>query len=119
MLISYCYDNQAKMSHANLLHKQLALVAKAMGLKAKQYDLRFNEGGVTVWGEVTLHTDTHYIQASKSYRDLVLVRACKDRKDCEGGVKRYLHLNLLLSDPAAFAQQVEEITEKSASGKAA
>jgi hypothetical protein len=49
----------------------------------------------------------------------VLVRTCNGRKDCEGGVKRYLHLNLLLSDPAAFAQQVEEITEKSASGKAA
>jgi hypothetical protein len=27
MLISYCYEDQAKLSHAILLHKQLALVA--------------------------------------------------------------------------------------------
>lgn len=106
MTISYCYDEPAKKAAASKFKTALRKVAKALSLTTEQYDLRFNPGGIAVWGEVTLHTDTVYIQASKGYDMGVLVRTCKGRKDYTGGRNNYLPTKLLLSNPEEFAKKV-------------
>lgn len=66
--------------------KQMAIrLAAALGLNEDQYDVRVNKAGIAVSGEVTLHTDTHYIQFGQSRPDSFLVRSCKGRKDYTGG----------------------------------
>lgn len=89
-----------------LFHKEaknaLRKLAQELGLKPDQYDIRSNQGGIAVSGEVTLHTDKAvrfnlndtdhlqmalYIQISKSAlgpgRE-VMFRACEGRQDYTG-----------------------------------
>lgn len=89
-----------------LFHKEakkaLRKLAQELGLKPGQYDIRSNQGGNAVSGEVTLHTDKAvrfdlndtdyvqialYIQVSKSVlgpgRE-VMFRACAGRQDYTG-----------------------------------
>lgn len=39
-------------------------IASELGLVIRQYDLRSNLGGIGVSGEITLHSDTLYLQLS-------------------------------------------------------
>jgi hypothetical protein len=73
MTISYCYDEKRKKAKATLLKSQLKKVAVEMGLEPTEYDLRFTAGGIAVWGEATLHSDTIYIQASYGCDHLTIV----------------------------------------------
>lgn len=107
--MTYCYNDPAKKAAASKFKSALRKVAKALGLQAGQYDLRFNPGGIAVWGEVTLHTDTVYIQASNGHSLGVLVRTCKGRKDYTGGRNNWLSTSLLLSNPEMFAQSVKNV----------
>lgn len=109
MTMTYCYDDKAKRGYALKYKRELRRVAKAMGLLLGQYDLRFNPGGVAVWGEVTLHTDRYYIQASKGYDTGVLVRTCKGRKDYTGGMNHRLPFAMLQLDPEGFAARVKDL----------
>jgi hypothetical protein len=80
--------------------KQMAIrLASALGLNEDQYEVRVNRGGPAVSGEVTLHTDTHYIQFSQSSGILqkgFLVRTCKGRKDYTGGRNYFVKWENLL-----------------------
>jgi hypothetical protein len=109
MTFSYAYDDAAKKATASRFKTALRKVAKALGLTKEQFDLRFNPGGIAVWGEVTLHTDTLYIQASKGCDMGVLVRTCNGRKDYCGGRNNYLPVALLLSNPEAFALKAKSV----------
>jgi len=74
--------------------KQMAIrMAAALGLNEDQYEVRVNKGGPAVSGEVTLHTDTHYVQFAQFFGSTdkgFLVRACKGRKDYTGGRNHYV-----------------------------
>lgn len=109
MTLRYCYDDKAKQATASQYKCALRKVAKSLGLNTGQYDLRFNAGGIAVWGEVTLHTDTHYIQASSDHDMSVLIRTCKGRKDYSGGPNHYASTKLLLTRPDMFAASVASI----------
>lgn len=66
--------------------KQMAIrLAVAMGLNEDGYDVRVNKAGPAVSGEVTLHTDRHYVQFGQSVPGSFMVRSCKGRKDYTGG----------------------------------
>jgi hypothetical protein len=106
----YCHNEAAKARWAATYRRQLRKVAHALGLVKGQYDLRFNRGGPAVWGEVTLHTDTLYVQASASHPERVLVRTCRGREDYTGGRNHWLSQEVLLVDPAAFAAQASEVS---------
>lgn len=57
-------------------------LAKRLGLQKGQFDLRYNEGGIAVSGEVTLHSESLYVQISQLFgRTSVLYRGCRGRKD--------------------------------------
>src|SRR4051812_25473909 len=108
MTLRYCYDDKAKQAAASKYRSALRKVAKALGLRPGQYDLRFNPGGIAVWGEITLHTDTHYIQTSAGH-DRVLIRTCEGRKDYLGGPNHWASTELLFARPDLFAASIASI----------
>ena len=92
------YDPEAKRLFHTHARRQLLALAKALGLADDDYDLRSNEAGIAVSGEITLHADRLYVQVSQSamgYDSGVLFRSCRDRRDYTGGVNNFASLDLL------------------------
>jgi hypothetical protein len=85
------YNEVAKKEFLRM-SKQLAIrLANGLGLNEDQYDIRVNKGGIAVSGEVTLHTDNHYIQfAQMTGIEGFLVRTCKGKKDYLGGRNHFV-----------------------------
>lgn len=89
--VSYDEDRKAEF-HAGA-EVVLRRLVKLFGLKAGEYDLRHNQGGIAVSGEITLHTDTLYVKMYQSAVDgasgkdsgFILWRTCAGRKDYTGG----------------------------------
>lgn len=90
----------------------LKKLAKALGLKDGEYDLRNNAGGPAVSGEITLHSDTLYVQASQPWgmgMDTgILIRSCNGRKDYTGGRNNFAPLNEL-NDIPALAERIRRL----------
>lgn len=100
----YCYDEPAKQRGRQKGRKLLKAVADELGLAKGQYDLRWNPGGIAVFGETTLHTDHVYVQY-EAHRGLgILVRVCKGRKDFRGGPNNFLPLTASPKEIARFCQ---------------
>jgi hypothetical protein len=92
------YDPEAKRQFHQHARRQLAALAKALGLAEDQYDLRSNEAGPAVSGEITLHADWLYVQVSQSAMGPdagILLRSCRHRHDYIGGVNHFAPLDLL------------------------
>jgi hypothetical protein len=79
------------------------IAKKCLGLQKGEYQVRSNKGGPEVLGEVTLHTDTFYVQIGGLNPDLVLYRSCKGQKDYTGGWNRWLRRADLDADHAGAA----------------
>jgi len=77
----------------------LRLLAEKLGLTPAQYELRVNRGGIAVSGEVTLHSDTLYLQLFESCiggRGVsVLYRSCHGRADYTGGANHEIAMAAL------------------------
>lgn len=75
-------------------HKQSTAMLKALagklGLNAGEYSIRSNKAGIAVSGEITLHSDSLYIQFSQSRQGCFLWRTCNGRKDYCGGPNRWM-----------------------------
>jgi hypothetical protein len=84
------YNERAKSEFLRMGRQLAIILANKMGLNEDQYDVRVNKAGIAVSGEVTLHTDTHYIQLGQSSSSGFLVRSCKGRKDYTGGCNHYV-----------------------------
>lgn len=76
----------AARKHA--LHKDgrrfLRKLAAELGLAKGSFDVRSNKGGIAVSGEVTLHSDTLYVQLYETVCRSgvrVLYRRCRGRRD--------------------------------------
>lgn len=98
------YPEQKRLFHRNA-RRQLEKLAAALGLEPGDYDLRSNKGGIAVSGEVTLHADLLYVQASQPASGSntgILFRNCEGRRDYVGGPNHFASLDLL-HDPAALA----------------
>lgn len=94
---SVAYNDAAKREFLRMSEQMAIMLAARMGLNEDQYDVRVNKGGVAVSGEVTLHTDNHYVQFSQSSVNLerFLVRSCKGRKDYTGGKNHFVNWSAL------------------------
>jgi hypothetical protein len=57
------YDPGAKRLFHNHARRRLFKLAEVLGFTAGMYDLRSNEGGIAVSGEVTLHADRLYVMS--------------------------------------------------------
>jgi hypothetical protein len=92
------YDPEAKHLFHTHARRQLLRLAAALGFAPCAFDLRSNEGGIAVSGEVTLHADRLYVQVSQSamgFDSGILFRSCEGRRDYVGGVNNFASLDLL------------------------
>ena len=77
------YDPDAKRRFHRHARAQLLKLAEALGLEPHEFDLRSNEGGIAVSGEITMHADRLYVQASQSAMGAdtgILFRSCEGRR---------------------------------------
>ena len=92
------YHAEAKRLFHSRVRSQLRRIATALGLEHGSYDLRSNQAGIAVSGEITLHGDHLYVQVSQSatgHHSGVLFRTCEGRKDYVGGPNSFASLDLL------------------------
>ena len=86
------YDEAAKKEFLRLGRQMAVSLAHQLGLCEDDYEVRVNKAGIAVSGEVTLHTDSRYVQFGQSCvsNGGFLVRTCKSRKDYTGGQNHYV-----------------------------
>lgn len=113
---SCSYDQDQKEAFHRTARARLKALAGVLELPDNSYDLRSNKGGIAVSGEVTLHHQNVYLQASQSAFGAeggaatgLLVRTCEGRKDYTGGRNHMLHLKEL-DNPQALALKVIAIS---------
>ena len=108
---SVAHDAEAKRVFHSRAKSQLRRIATALGLESGSYDLRSNQAGIAVSGEIILHSDHLYVQVSQSamgYHSGVLFRTCKGRKDYVGGPNNFASLDLL-NRPDELAYWIREV----------
>jgi hypothetical protein len=109
------YKPYAKVAFHKAGRAKLRALAQALFLPKECYDLRSNQGGIAVSGEITLHTDSIYVQISQSALGGgmgILIRTCKGRKDYTGGRNHWLSLSAL-DDIPRLAHYVRRVLEES------
>ncbi len=89
------YNETAKAKFLRESRKVLREIAKALGYTESQYDIRTNKAGIAVSGEVTLHSDTIYIQFSQGTGLGILYRSVKHRRDYSGGANNWMSFKKL------------------------
>ncbi len=102
------YDDDAKREFHLHARRRLRRLADALGLAPGTYDLRSNQGGIAVSGEITLHADQLYVQACQpatGHDSGVMFRTCDGRKDYTGGRNNFASLDLL-NDPGQLARTI-------------
>jgi hypothetical protein len=101
---SVSYNPDAKARFHRAAKKALRAVAVELKLPAGSFEVRSNQGGIAVSGEVTLHGESLYVQASQPFGGGthmgLLIRSCKGRKDYTGGPNGFASLDLLNDVPA-------------------
>jgi hypothetical protein len=108
---SVAYDAEAKRLFHARARSELRRIATALGLEPGSYDLRSNQAGIAVSGEIILHGDHLYVQVSQSamgYHSGVLFRTCNGRKDFVGGLNNFASLDLL-NRPDELAHWIREV----------
>ena len=104
------YDGEAKRAFHNHARRRLKQLADTLGLSPGAYDLRSNLAGIAVSGELTLHADHLYVQASQpatGHDTGILFRTCQGRKDYHGGPNNFASLDLL-NRPQDLARRITE-----------
>ena len=108
---SVAYDAEAKRLFHSRAKSQLRRIATAQCREPGSYDLRSNQAGIAVSGEITLHGDHLYVQVSQSamgYHSGILFRTCKGRRDFVGGPNNFASLDLL-NRPGELAHWIREV----------
>ena len=109
--IPCAYAPEQKRRFHSVARARLRQLALELRLLAGSYDLRSNQGGIAVSGEVTLHHEDVYVQVSQSAMggDMgVLIRSCRGRRDYTGGPNTLAPLQLL-DDVAKLAERVRAL----------
>lgn len=105
------YNAANKIRFHNAARKQLKALAIALRLAPASFEIRSNKAGVAVSGEITLHSESVYVQVSQSCIGVgmgVLIRSCNGRKDYSGGRNHWLPLSAL-NDPRVLAHYVRRV----------
>src|SRR5271170_5045476 len=95
---SVSYDPEGKRLFHTHARRRLLELGAALCFSPGAFDLRSNEGGIAVSGEVTFHADHLYVQVSQPAAGSntgILFRSCRDRRDYVGGVNNFASLDLL------------------------
>lgn len=89
-------------------------VARDLGLKRQQYTVRSNKAGPAILGEVTLHSDSLYVQVGGSLSGQerkLMYRSCTSQSDYCGDTNHYM-----TTDTFEFDYDTALNTLKKASG---
>jgi len=107
---SVAYDAEAKRLFHSRGKPQLRRIATALGLEPGSYDLRSNQAGIAVSGELrsTAITSTCRSPNRRCYHSGILFRTCKGRKDYVGGPNNFASLDLL-NRPDELAHLIREV----------
>ena len=92
------YDGAQKRAFHLTGRRQLKALATALGFEPDSFEVRCNQGGIAVSGEVTLHHSALYVQISQPATGAdsgILIRTCKGRKDFTGGPNNFAPLSYL------------------------
>lgn len=107
------YNEEGKRQFHEQASGILYALADALGYKSGDFDLRHNQGGVAVSGEITLHSDTLYVQLSQSSlgpQAGFMWRTCSGRKDYTGRTNQWASWDSLLDLPA-LAEKMKQAVE--------
>jgi len=109
------YDAERKRRFHTQARARLFELATSLGLEGGAYDLRSNQGGIAVSGEVTLHGEHLYVQASQPATGCdtgILFRSCEGRRDYGGRSGRNHFASLdLLHQPEELARLIRRHVE--------
>jgi hypothetical protein len=91
------YNRELKEQFRKEAMKELRALAKALGLRTEDRDIRFNPGGIAVSGDAILHSNTLYVHISQSCvgEKHIYYRKVKSRKDYCGGSNFFTHPDCL------------------------
>ncbi len=115
------YAPDVKRRFHSTARAQLRQLANELRLPIGSYDLRSNQGGIAVSGEITLHHDAVYVQVSQSALEGamgVLIRTSQGRRDYTGGPNNFVPL-AMLDDIPALARRVRMVMARNARSAAA
>jgi len=93
------YNADKKEQFAKQGKVLLRRIAAKLELPKGSYDIRYNAGGIAVSGDVTLHSNSLYIQFSQSALGPdygFMFRHVKSRKDYTGGRNNWMRWEQLL-----------------------
>jgi len=105
------YNEEAKRAFHRQAANILRQLAVYLGYKDGDFDLRHNQGGIAVSGEITLHSDALYVQFSQSCLgpDMGFMwRTCRGRKDYTGGPNQWMKWESLEDLPAVARTMLNE-----------
>lgn len=105
------YDAKQKRAFHHTAMVALGRLATMANLATSAGDIRHNQGGIAVSGEITLHTSAIYVQVAQwaiGHGMGILVRTVAGRQDYTGGRNHHFPL-ALLDDPAELATIVRAI----------
>ena len=105
------YDAEQKKQFHRHARTSLKALAKELKFSPGSFDLRSNQGGIAVSGEVTLHHERIYVQVCQPATGAdsgVLIRTCDGRSDFTGGRNHLAPLSLL-DDPTVLADYVRAV----------
>lgn len=91
--VNCSYNADAKKRFHSQAASVLRQLAVKLGFEKKDFDLRHNQGGIAVSGEITLHSDGLYVQFAQSalgHNSGFMWRTCKGRKDYTGGPNQWM-----------------------------
>ncbi len=110
------YNEQAKKRFHRESGQILKQLATELGYTKTDYDLRHNQAGIAVSGEITLHSDNLYVQFSQTSLGPdtgFMWRTCKNRKDYGGGPNQWAKWEEL-NDLPRLAQKMKSLALRGA-----
>jgi hypothetical protein len=87
--LTHARNRQNKARFHQLGRTILQRLARQLNLKACDRDIRSNQGGPAIMGEIILHTDEFYLQVSDRG---IMFRTCNGRRDYSGDVNHFWDL---------------------------
>jgi hypothetical protein len=104
---SCSYEPDRKRRFHTVARARLRRLAAELGFPPASFDLRSNQGGIAVSGEITLHHERVYVQVCQPATRAdtgILIRTCEGRRDYTGGRNNFAPLSMLDEVPALAAR---------------
>jgi hypothetical protein len=104
---SCSYEPDRKRRFHIVARARLRRLAAELGFPPASFDLRSNQGGIAVSGEITLHHERVYVQVCQPATRAdtgILIRTCQGRRDYTGGRNHFAPLSMLDDIPALAAR---------------